>query len=200
MADTEWRRLDFSKPRKRNVVRVSMVTATLVPLLLMVTLPKDAPKQTHSEVIATSIQVTSVAVQTPQKTAEKTAEPILKTETKTAPVTQKPVQVAAVTVKPTEKKVELYPVRRLIVTDTRLDKPVVEIIASFKLEVKKDINRLKVICQVGRDEYKEHLIELGSTVSYVAEDVVEPPNSKYHYEVNFLPQKINPILDAWTYP
>ena len=196
----EWRRLDFSKSKKSNIVKASMVTATLVPILMMATLPKDAPKQTHSEVIATSIQVTSVAVQTPQKTAEKTAEPILKTETKTAPVTQKPVQVAAVTVKPTEKEAEVYPVRRLIVTDTRLDKPIVEIIASYRLEVKKDINRLKVICQVGRNEYKEHLIELGSTVSYCSEDVLEPPNSKYHYEVNFLPQKINPILDAWTYP
>ena len=198
----EWRRLSFAEGNKGNVVKASMVAATLVPALLLATLPDAAPKSAQTIITSTQVtstKVTSSAVKvtvTPQKTPIKT---VTNSARKTGEVTPKPTQVAAVTKKPTEK-VELYPVRRLIVTDTRLDKPIVEIIASFRLEVKKDINRLKVICQVGRDEYKEHLIELGKTVSYVAEDVVEPPSSKYHYEVNFLPQKINPILDAWTYP
>lgn len=60
--------------------------------------------------------------------------------------------------------------------------------------------QLKVICQTGRSTFKEHMVSLDPGVSYSVEDVTEPPSSKYHYEVNVMPQKINPILDAATYP
>ncbi len=48
-------------------------------------------------------------------------------------------------------------------------------------------------CEVGDGKYKKHFIGLNEWTLYVVEDVSGASVSKYHYEVNFLPEAIVPI-------
>lgn len=84
-------------------------------------------------------------------------------------------------------------VRRLTVINARSDKPVFELVAAFSIEVDSDENQLEVICEVGDGKYKKHFIGLNDWTIYVVEDVGGADVSKYHYEVNFLPEMIKPI-------
>lgn len=84
-------------------------------------------------------------------------------------------------------------VRRLTVINARSDKPVFELVAAFSIQVDSDENQLEVICEVGDGKYKKHFIGLNDWTIYVVEDVGGADVSKYHYEVNFLPEMIKPI-------
>lgn len=51
-------------------------------------------------------------------------------------------------------------------------------------------NELEVICEVGEGEFRKHFIYLSQDTTYVVEDLGGANVSKYHYELNFLPQMI----------
>ena len=84
-------------------------------------------------------------------------------------------------------------IRRLTVINTRSDKPAYELVAAFSLQVDTMDNQLEIVCETGKDEYKKHFIGLNDETMYVVEDISGAEVSKYHYEVNFLPQQIVPI-------
>lgn len=84
-------------------------------------------------------------------------------------------------------------VRRLTVINSRTDKPEFELIGNFSLQVDNVENQLEVICETGKNEYKKHFIGLNEWTMYVVEDIGGAEIDKYHYEVNFLPEMINPI-------
>lgn len=84
-------------------------------------------------------------------------------------------------------------IRRLTVLNARSDKPMFELIAAFSIEVDDSDNQLEVICETGEGEYKKHFIGLNQWTMYVVEDVSGAEVSKYHYEVNFLPEMIVPV-------
>lgn len=82
--------------------------------------------------------------------------------------------------------------RRIVVLNARSDKPMFELIGNFSLKNNTE-NELEVICEISRGIYKKHFIYLNQWTLYVVEDVSGAYVSKYHYEVNFLPEMIQPI-------
>lgn len=84
-------------------------------------------------------------------------------------------------------------IRRLTVINSRTDKAEFELIAAFSLKVDKTDNQLEIICETGAGEYKKHFIGLNDNTMYVVEDISGAEVSKYHYEVNFLPEMILPV-------
>ena len=84
-------------------------------------------------------------------------------------------------------------VRRLTVLNTRSDKPMFELIATFSINVDEADNQLEIVCEVGDGIYKKHFIGLNEWTTYVIEDVGGASVDKYKYEVNFLPEMIVPL-------
>lgn len=84
-------------------------------------------------------------------------------------------------------------VRRLTVINSRTDKPEFELIGNFSINVDSGDNQLEVICETGKNEYKKHFIGLNEWTMYVIEDIGGADVNKYKYEVNFLPETIQPI-------
>lgn len=82
--------------------------------------------------------------------------------------------------------------RRLEVINARTDKPVFELVGNFSLS-NNSSNELEIICEVGNGVYKKHFVYLNDWTIYVVEDVSGAYVDKYHYEVNFLPEMINPV-------
>jgi len=84
-------------------------------------------------------------------------------------------------------------IRRLTVLNARTDKPMFELVAAFSITVDEEYNQLEVVCETGEGEYKKHFIGLNEWTMYVVEDISGAEVSKYHYEMNFLPEMIVPI-------
>lgn len=84
-------------------------------------------------------------------------------------------------------------IRRLTVLNARSDKPMFELVGAFSIKVDAAEKQLEVVCETGEGEYKKHFIGLNQWTMYVVEDVGGANVSKYHYEVNFLPEAIVPI-------
>ena len=82
--------------------------------------------------------------------------------------------------------------RRLAVINARTDKPVFELIGNFSIS-NNFSNELVITCEVGNGVYKKHYVYLNAWTMYVVEDLSGANVSKYHYEINFLPEMINPI-------
>lgn len=60
------------------------------------------------------------------------------------------------------------------------------------LEIRSGV--LAVICRTGRNEYKRHHLGLGTTVSYISEQIDPAPASTYRYRVTFNPTVIIPDI------
>ena len=84
-------------------------------------------------------------------------------------------------------------IRRLTVLNARTDTPMFELIGAFSITVDSTDNQLEVVCETGEGEYKKHFIGLNEYTMYVVEDIGGAEVDKYHYEVNFLPEMIQPI-------
>ena len=82
--------------------------------------------------------------------------------------------------------------RRVAVINARTDEPVFELIGNFSLK-NNNVNELEIVCEVGKGIYKKHFIYLNEWTIYVVEDVSGAYVDPYHYEVNFLPEMINPV-------
>ena len=82
--------------------------------------------------------------------------------------------------------------RRIIVINARTDKVLFELIGNFSLQ-NNNSNELEVICEVGNNQYKKHFIRLNENTCYVVEDVSGCYVDKYHYEVNYIPEMIQPV-------
>lgn len=84
-------------------------------------------------------------------------------------------------------------IRRLTVLNARTDKPMFELVGAFSITVDSNEDQLEVVCETGDGEYKKHFIGLNEWTIYVVEDVSGAEVDKYRYEVNFLPETIQPI-------
>lgn len=82
-------------------------------------------------------------------------------------------------------------IRRLTVLNARTDKPLFELVAAFSFTL--ESNRIIAICEVGPGQYKKHSVGLNDWTLWVVEDISGASVSRYHYEVNFLPEMIIPI-------
>lgn len=77
--------------------------------------------------------------------------------------------------------------RRLAVINARTDAPIFECIGNFSLSNNAN-NELVVTVEVAEGQYKKHYVYLNEWTIYTVEDVSGAFVSKYHYEVNYLPE------------
>lgn len=82
--------------------------------------------------------------------------------------------------------------RRLAVINARTDKPVFELVGNFSLSNNSE-NELEITVETAKGQYKKHYVYLNEWTLYVVEDVSGAEVSKYHYEVNFLPDMFFPF-------
>ena len=84
--------------------------------------------------------------------------------------------------------------RRLAVINTVSGEPVFEMVGRFSIEADTDDNQLEVVVEVDEGTYKKHIIGLNqATTMYVVEDINGADVSKYKYEINYLPEAIQPF-------
>ena len=84
--------------------------------------------------------------------------------------------------------------RRLAVINTVEGKPVFELVGRFSIEADTEHDQLEVVVETDEGKYKKHIVGLNdATTMYVVEDINGAKVSKYHYEINFLPEAIRPI-------
>ena len=80
--------------------------------------------------------------------------------------------------------------RRVVIINTRTDKPEFEIIGKMSVEIKTD----RIDCLVEEDgRYFKHIINLTQNNMYVVEDLGRSDVSKFKYEINYIPESIIPI-------
>lgn len=82
--------------------------------------------------------------------------------------------------------------RRLAVINARSDKPIFEIIGNFSISNNID-NELEITVEVEKGKYKKHFVYLNQWTIYTVEDISGAYVDNYHYEVNYLPEMINPV-------
>lgn len=83
--------------------------------------------------------------------------------------------------------------RRLTVLNARTDKPMFELVGAFSIKVDNGDKQLEVTVEMEDGTYKKHFINLNEYTMYVVEDLGGAKVNKYKYEVNFLPETIQPI-------
>ena len=84
--------------------------------------------------------------------------------------------------------------RRLAVINTINGKPVFEMVGRFSITADADEDQLEVIVETDKGKYKKHIIGLNdATTMYVVEDINGADVSKYKYEINYLPEMIQPF-------
>lgn len=82
--------------------------------------------------------------------------------------------------------------RRIVVMNARTDTVLFELIGNFSLQ--NNSNReLEIVCETSQGIYKKHFIYLNENTIYVVEDVSGAYVDKYHYEVNYIPEMIQPF-------
>ena len=82
--------------------------------------------------------------------------------------------------------------RRISVINARTDKPIFELIGNFSLQNNMN-NELEIICETDKGVYKKHFVYLNEWTIYCVEDISGAYVDKYHYEINYQPEMIQPI-------
>lgn len=84
--------------------------------------------------------------------------------------------------------------RRLAVINTVSGQPVFELIGRFSIKADTADNQLEVVVEVEDGKYKKHIVGLNqATTMYVVEDINGADVSKFKYEINYLPEAIQPF-------
>ena len=82
--------------------------------------------------------------------------------------------------------------RKLTVLNARTDTILLELTGTFALKNNSD-NELEVIIETAEGKYQKDYVFLNDYTMYVVEDISGAEVDKYHYEINFLPEMIQPI-------
>ena len=83
--------------------------------------------------------------------------------------------------------------RRLAVINTITDKPQLELVGNFSIEVDPEGSQLEITVKVDEDRYKKHFVGLTPTVTYVVEDISGAEVSNMRYQISYLPEAIIPV-------
>ena len=83
--------------------------------------------------------------------------------------------------------------RRLAVINTITDKPQLELVGNFSIEVDPEGSQLEITVKVDEDRYKKHFVGLTPTVTYVVEDISGAEVSNARYQISYLPEAIIPV-------
>lgn len=80
--------------------------------------------------------------------------------------------------------------RRVVIINTRTDKPEFEIVGKMSVNIGSD----RIDCIVEENgKYYKHIINLTENNMYVVEDLGGSDVSQYKYEINYIPESIIPI-------
>lgn len=82
--------------------------------------------------------------------------------------------------------------RRITVFNIRTDTVLMQMSGHFSLE-NNSHNELVVICEVEKGMYQKHFIYLNEYTMYTVEDLNGTEVSPYRYELEFLPQTLQPV-------
>ena len=80
----------------------------------------------------------------------------------------------------------------IVVINARTDKVLFELIGNFSLQNNSN-KELEIVCETEKGVYKKHFIYLNENTIYVVEDVSGAYVDRYHYEVNYIPEMIQPF-------
>lgn len=80
-------------------------------------------------------------------------------------------------------------IRRVAVINTRTDKVEFEAIGRISVDTE-DKNKLVILVETGKNQYKKHLVNMTSWNMYVIEDLEGAKVNEYKYEVNYMPESI----------
>lgn len=83
-------------------------------------------------------------------------------------------------------------IRRVAVINTRTDKVEFEAIGRISVDTE-DKNKLVILVETGKNQYKKHLVNMTSWNMYVIEDLEGAKVNEYKYEVNYMPESIVPF-------
>ena len=83
--------------------------------------------------------------------------------------------------------------RRLAVINSRTDKVEFEVIGAFSLYVDNEENQLEVTVEKKDGTYLKHFVGLNDNTMYVIEDIGGAKVNKYKYEINYIPEMIQPF-------
>ena len=83
--------------------------------------------------------------------------------------------------------------RRLAVINTITDKPQLELVGNFSIEVDGEDSQLEVTVKEADGKFRKHFVGLGPTVTYIVEDISGADVSAYRYQISYLPEAIIPI-------
>lgn len=81
--------------------------------------------------------------------------------------------------------------RRLTVINARTDTVLLQLEGAFSI-ANNETNELVVVCELEDGTHQKHFIYLNEFTIYIVEDISHNAVSKYHYELNFLPQMYPP--------
>lgn len=82
-------------------------------------------------------------------------------------------------------------VRRVAVINTRTDKIEFEVVGRISISAGSD--QLEIMVEVGKGEYKKHIVNMTDWNMYVVEDLEGAAVNEYKYEVNYMPESIIPF-------
>lgn len=83
--------------------------------------------------------------------------------------------------------------RRLAVINTITDKPQLELVGNFSIEVDAEADQLEVTVDMGDGKFKKHFVGLTPTVTYIVEDISGADVSSTRYQISYLPEAIIPV-------
>lgn len=83
--------------------------------------------------------------------------------------------------------------RRITVINSRSDKVILELIGNCSIQVDSMDNQLEITSEIADGQYKIDYINLNEWTTYVVEDLSGADVSKYHYELNYLPEAVQPF-------
>lgn len=81
--------------------------------------------------------------------------------------------------------------RRVVVINTRTDKAEFECIGRIAVNV--GFKRLDIIVETDKGKYQKHIVNLTGNNMYIIEDLGGAEVNKYKYEINYLPEMIQPF-------
>lgn len=81
--------------------------------------------------------------------------------------------------------------RRVVVINTRTDKAEFECIGRIAVDV--ESKRLDIIVETDKGKYQKHIVNLAGNNMYIIEDLGGAEVNKYKYEINYLPEMIQPF-------
>ena len=82
-------------------------------------------------------------------------------------------------------------VRRVAVINARTDKIEFEVVGGISINAGSD--QLEIMVEVGKGEYKKHIVNMTEWNMYVVEDLEGAEVNEYKYEVNYMPESIVPF-------